>query len=50
MNKIEIVFMALLMSLFVRPAIAETSNADLAYAFGVSPNTLQIELLTEQDM
>ena len=51
MNKIKIVFMALLMGLFVQPAMAQTStNADLGYAFGGSPDTLQIDLLTTQDM
>ena len=39
------------MGLFIQPAMAQTStNADLAYAFGTSPDTLQIDLLTNQDM
>jgi hypothetical protein len=51
MNKTKIVFMALLMSLFIQPAMAQAStNADLAYAFGTSTDTLQIDLLNAQDM
>lgn len=51
MNKIKIVFMALIMGLFVQPVMAETSTtADLAYAFGASTNMLQIDLMTAQDM
>ena len=43
--------MALLMGLFMQPAMAETStNDDLAFAFGAPTDTLQIEVLTAQEM
>ena len=51
MNKIKIVLTALLMGLFIQPAMAETStNANLAYAFDTTSGSLQIDLLTAQDM
>ncbi len=39
------------MGLFIQPAMSQIStNADLAYAFGASPDTLQLDLLTSEEM
>ena len=51
MKPIKIALVALFMGLFIQPAMSQIStNTDLAYAFGASPDTLQLDLLTSEEM
>jgi hypothetical protein len=52
MNKLTIVRLIMLMTVFVSQiAMANTSmSTDLDYAFGASPDTLQIDLLDTKEM
>jgi hypothetical protein len=48
MNKVKIVFLSMLMAIF--SSQIAMANTGLAYAFGASPDTLQIELLDAKEM